>query len=139
MISRKLETNTKDDFRATCSGPKALAHKTWVSLSSHQFACPPHVTLSRDSVLCSSGDTCQVVCRVSGDPSPGIRWMVNRSLISDQVRTKVRGSVHKLKRTEAMQFFYSASLVKTPTTRQTYIVYLEYLFISDGGDCSDQQ
>jgi len=93
VISRKLETNTSDDFRATCSGPEALAHKTWVSLSSHQFACPPHVTLTRDSVLCSSGDTCQVVCRVSGDPSPGIRWMVNRSLISDQNTSSYRMEV----------------------------------------------
>ena len=73
------------EHSARCSGPAPLTNKTWAALSSFQFACPPHVALTRDSVLCSPDDTCHVACRVRGSPTPGVRWMVNKNIISDTV------------------------------------------------------
>ena len=52
-------------------------------MSSYQFACPPHVSMTHGHVDGILGHSLHLTCSVHGSPIPAVRWMINDTLISD--------------------------------------------------------
>ncbi|GBP05121.1 Peroxidasin [Eumeta japonica] len=77
VISKNLYTHP-----TSCSEPSKLSNKFWVDLNSDDFACEPNIIypLSK-SVVKSSDSNITLSCKVSGNPLPKVKWVLNSQII----------------------------------------------------------
>ena len=80
-MHQKLESEYEG--YATCKLPANVSQKHWTEISSYQFACPPHVSMTRVQVDAILGHSLDLTCSVHGSPIPAVKWMINETLISD--------------------------------------------------------
>ena len=141
MIHQKLESQY--DGYAECSLPENVAHKLWTEMASYQFACPPHVYMTRDHVDGILGHGLHLHCNVNGSPIPAVKWMINDTLISDnsdisisQAATSTRDLVSTLSSTNlslTMSGAYSCVAINAGgvamRTTQVTVRHLSFLYM----------
>jgi len=67
----------------SCSEPERLAGKTWSLVDSEEFACKPEVVVPHSYVVARPGWNATLQCRISGNPSPAVKWVLNGRIISN--------------------------------------------------------
>jgi len=78
VVPHKLSTTN-----LTCSKPGAVAGATWDSLQDYHFACQPRVVVRETRISCVLGQSVNIICDVSGDPAPAVRWVQDGVILSE--------------------------------------------------------
>lgn len=72
----------------SCAEPPHLAGRFWADIPSTDFACKPQILYPpQGTIIEAAGDEVHLSCRVSGNPTPDVYWVVNSRIISNNTRS----------------------------------------------------
>lgn len=71
----------------SCAEPPKLQGKSWTDVPSDEFACKPQIIWPPlGTSIEAEGDEVTLTCRVTGNPMPEVRWVVNTRVITNNTR-----------------------------------------------------
>uniref|UniRef100_A0A1B6KZX6 Ig-like domain-containing protein n=1 Tax=Graphocephala atropunctata TaxID=36148 RepID=A0A1B6KZX6_9HEMI len=74
----------------TCAEPSYLANQKWSEIDSSKFACKPQIVYpppEKSTTVEALGEEVTLSCKVAGNPSPEVYWVVNSRIISNNTRS----------------------------------------------------
>jgi len=66
-----------------CHAPERNNGKKWPEMDAKDFACKPEIAVRSPVVVGRPGENATLKCKITGNPVPGLRWVLNGRIIQN--------------------------------------------------------